>query len=487
MDAERPKHGPAWLPIAAFAAAVVLGGAFAAHTGFFNDDALITVRYAENLARGIGLVYNPGEQMLGTTTPLWALVLGAVAWSGRSAPAAATWLGVAAFGWTAAATVLVFRRRGAEAWLQCAAAGLVVTCGTLLLWAGSGMETSAYVATLATLVLLFEAERPVAFGFFAGVLVLLRIDGGLVLAAAAVIDVVRRKSATNVLRALPAFALVVVPWIVGATWFYGTPLSNSGFAKRLQVEDWGPFAPRYMEDLLQRGMLLPFALVGMAAALRKSEHALPAAAFGALTAGFALGGFPGCGWYYAAPTFLLVLCAADGLGHVVRALSGGTAPLRSPLALAAIAGAFVGTVRLPRDAHDQRVAQTHMERCHAKVGDWLREHAPPGASVAVDNIGYIGYRSQLRVVDMLGLIQPETVTHLAAGERDWAIRSQEPEFIAVWLRRGNSYKYLPPADWLDRRGYRIVYEAPVFPEYPQGQAYGVYSRMPLFPDPGGPR
>jgi hypothetical protein len=39
------------------------------------DDAYITFRYARNLAEGIGLVYNPCEHVLGTTTPLFSLVL----------------------------------------------------------------------------------------------------------------------------------------------------------------------------------------------------------------------------------------------------------------------------------------------------------------------------------------------------------------------------------------------------------------------------
>jgi len=39
------------------------------------DDAYITFRYANNLAAGLGLVYNPGEWVLGTTTPLYTLFL----------------------------------------------------------------------------------------------------------------------------------------------------------------------------------------------------------------------------------------------------------------------------------------------------------------------------------------------------------------------------------------------------------------------------
>ena len=39
------------------------------------DDPFITYRYAENLAQGKGFVYNPGERVLSTTTPLFTLLL----------------------------------------------------------------------------------------------------------------------------------------------------------------------------------------------------------------------------------------------------------------------------------------------------------------------------------------------------------------------------------------------------------------------------
>ena len=40
------------------------------------DDSYITFRYAANFAKGEGLVYNEGSEILGTTAPLYALVLG---------------------------------------------------------------------------------------------------------------------------------------------------------------------------------------------------------------------------------------------------------------------------------------------------------------------------------------------------------------------------------------------------------------------------
>ena len=39
------------------------------------DDFYITMRYADNIAGGKGWVFNPGERVLGTTTPLLTLLL----------------------------------------------------------------------------------------------------------------------------------------------------------------------------------------------------------------------------------------------------------------------------------------------------------------------------------------------------------------------------------------------------------------------------
>ena len=39
------------------------------------DDPYITYRYARNLAEGRGFIYNPDERVLGTTAPLYAMLL----------------------------------------------------------------------------------------------------------------------------------------------------------------------------------------------------------------------------------------------------------------------------------------------------------------------------------------------------------------------------------------------------------------------------
>ena len=52
--------------------------------GFSYDDAFITYRYAANLVAGRGLVFNPGEAVLGTTAPGWAVLLAAATRAGHA-------------------------------------------------------------------------------------------------------------------------------------------------------------------------------------------------------------------------------------------------------------------------------------------------------------------------------------------------------------------------------------------------------------------
>src|SRR5262245_1585269 len=264
MDGERPDSGPRWLPAAAFACAALVAAAFHLRTGFLNDDALITVRYADRLAHGAGFTYNDGERVLGTSTPLWTLVLAGASAIGLPPVAAATWLGVLAFGWTAAATALLLRDRGVLWWGQALGAALVATSPALLTWAGGGMETSAAVAALATFLWLYERGRWRALGFVGGAMLLLRPDLGLVLAAAAILETARAEPAKAPLSVLPGVATVVSPWIAGATWYFATPLPNSGFAKRLQADDWGPYLPALGAALWRVAPLLPAAAIGFA-------------------------------------------------------------------------------------------------------------------------------------------------------------------------------------------------------------------------------
>src|SRR5712691_4850324 len=88
MPAEPPDRSPSpeedrlWIGLAVGIALLAIFARFwmSWQTRSLGEDALITLRYAENIAAGHGFVYNPGERVLGSTTPLYTLLLALAAW-----------------------------------------------------------------------------------------------------------------------------------------------------------------------------------------------------------------------------------------------------------------------------------------------------------------------------------------------------------------------------------------------------------------------
>ena len=134
------------------------------------DDAYITFRYSQNFLSGNGLVYNPGEAVLGTTTPLYALLISLIAlfFRGSLAPYPQLALGINAFadGFTCLLLMKLARRLGFP------------KAGTIgaLLWALSpmsvtfaigGMETSFTILLLMGSLYMYSIHRPVATALLA--------------------------------------------------------------------------------------------------------------------------------------------------------------------------------------------------------------------------------------------------------------------------------------------------------------------------------
>src|SRR2546423_15171837 len=70
------------IPIAIAIFAIVIRIVLLRITHCTIEDAYITLRYADNIAHGYGFVYNHGERVLGTTTPLFTLILAFATWLG---------------------------------------------------------------------------------------------------------------------------------------------------------------------------------------------------------------------------------------------------------------------------------------------------------------------------------------------------------------------------------------------------------------------
>jgi hypothetical protein len=392
--------------------AVCLRLAFLAGTGFTNEDSYITLRYAENLAAGRGLVYNPGEHVLGVTTPLYALLLAGLLVCGLPALLIGKLLCIAADAW-----LILVLWRWLDALGERRAAWLVAVFLALndhfLRWTTSGMESALVTALGITAWRWLQAGRERRAGLALGVLFLLRWDS-LLLAGVALGEraiTLRRLP----IKPLALLFLVALPWLIVAICYYGTPIPTTMHAKAV-VYGWrfhGQLFPA-LGKLLMRfwgnplyGALSLCSLLGLWHALR--ERALASLRAPVLWSCLYWGAFlvsknllfP---WYLLPPLPIYGLLAALGLARLTERL-----PLALPKAVQVASVVFlaIGTAAfLQRSAREAQQIETNLR---IPLGLWLREHMKPNETVMLEPIGYIGYFSQRHVLDVIGLVSPQVL------------------------------------------------------------------------------
>jgi hypothetical protein len=484
--------------LAVLALLVRLGVALA--SGFQVDDAWITYRYAENLAAGEGFVYNPGERVYGTTTPLVTLLLALAARAGLPPPAASLALALVATG----ATVLLFaalagRRLGAP-WTVLLA-GLLAAAPSHVVWSVSGMETAVFVAFLAAAVVAYTSGRWTLLGLAAAGAFLTRIDAVVLLAAIGVTEALLRvrgagifgggserpgdpgsrpASIRELASAAVAFSLAVAPWLAFAGLYFGTVVPNAVWAKTGLYRGLSfDRVPHLLRGALDAGLApLPVevALTVLGAAVLLGRRGRLAVA-PIWLAGYAL--FLGLGQVHLHPWYLapfhpwLLVTWVFGLawvaGLLARAwerrnerqrlhLSGAPA-----LAVALAAVIVAGAASVPAALYEAQQRQGEYLRAHVAIGRLLAAHTRPGERVYAWDVGYVGALSGRPILDFQGIVSPEVVPYNRRGDYPGVLVGFRPEWAVVGLYSRAAQEIFRSPEV--RRLYREVYRnTPVGPE-----------------------
>jgi arabinofuranosyltransferase len=403
---------PRWALAAAALAALALG---VAGNGLV-DDAYIQFRYAENLAAGHGMVFNPGERIEGASGGIW---IGALALGPLVGVNAGVWGRVLSLALTGLATlvagVAVQRIAGARAGAY--GALLWAALPTNAMYAATGLETAAYGLMLWLSVLAATARRG-RVGWLAGAGVSALRPEGLVLGIAALpwIRKASRPLRVVVLGVLGGAATIALARLL----YFGAALPHSvtvkGFTAAAGVGD----GLRYLTRALLEWFPL---LVGVPVLWRKRHTLLPAiAAAGAWTVlVVARGGDWMPGSRYLLPLVALLVGAAavrarDRLGRwSAPALAAWGCLLLAPLPNPAV----VVPGRLWRAMETERVQSAWWEG----LGAFLHGAVPAGTTLATGPAGALPFASGLPTFDMYGLCS--VVTHANTvghpGHRLWGL------------------------------------------------------------------
>lgn len=452
------------------------------------DDAYITFRYAQNLVDGRGPVYNTGQRVLGTTTPLYTLILSGLAVVARSRDFPV--LAMLANAWAGCLSVVLLyqvgRRLSGQRLVGALAALLWAVAPYSVTFAIGGMETDVTISLILAAFLSHLTGRTRPMALFTALAFLARPDTLIATGPLFVDPFLARRHfpwrETGLALALP------LPWLVFATLYFGNPLPTSIGAKsaayrlpptadlvRLLQHYAAPFFE--FQVLPPLGVLLAFGLyVGLAAlggrqAFRNSPRSWPISLYPLAYAGtFALANPLLFRWYLSPPLpiyFLLILTGAwrvsgdlgGWLGRISKArrASGesatGTTGYLLPTLLALVAlGLTVNAWTLHPDHGPDRpapeMAWFRLELLYAHAADIVRAQAAEGSTLCAGDIGVLGYRTGLRILDTVGLVTPQAARFYPADpaiyEINYAIPADlvlalDPDYIVileVYGRRG---------------------------------------------------
>ena len=285
------------------------------YSNFTQDDAYISYRYARNISNGFGFVYNHGEWVLGTTTPLYTLILAAINFLTHVDIAKISSIVCTVCLWLSAGFLYELGKSKGK--------GFGITVALIYLTFPlfphfMGMESYFLLFLFIWGVWSYEKGLKFTTSIICGLLVLVRYEMSIFLGVLFIFDLIRNK---KIPFWLTPGMIPVLFWVIYSTVKFGNPIPLSATAKLLASKS--PFILGFIAYVYSFIVLNPiwFVVIGLFFIglisflfLRKfhSGYAL-LAVFGIvylIIAAFIAGSFP---WYYSPLIPLLSIFIAYGV------------------------------------------------------------------------------------------------------------------------------------------------------------------------------
>jgi len=412
------------------------------------DDPFITYRYAQNLANGLGFVYNQGSRVQSTTTPLFTIILAALYPFWADIPHLAIFLGAfslaigAIFLWELAQTL----QTPIVGW-----ASLLLFPTFPLLLPTLGSETPIYLAFCLGAFTFYSRRRYDVSAIFSALAVLSRPDGVLIplILAAHYLILIRQQIPW---RSILIFLILTLPWFIFAWGYFGSPIPATLAAKQQQgimyisqrfvpglltiVKQYSNHWYYWVEAILALSGIIFMVLRARAWVLFLTWTALYFIAYSLL-------GVSRYFWYYATlvPGFIVLI----GLG-LTTILYVGDQLLKQPdfkktmgqrfqlfLVIGLILFVFIGQGISVWQLHQRVDSRLPIYRA---VGEWINANTPKDAQIATLEVGIIGYYAQRHIVGFAGLLQPEVGNQLTFDSTYedaalWATENYQPDYLVL--------------------------------------------------------
>ncbi len=469
------------------------------------EDQLIVLRYARNLAEGNGLVYNAGERVMGFTTPLFTLLSGLfVALGGDHAPAWQNAFGLFCMLGTSAVAARLLVRVGAGPAAPLAVALITFNPAAAYNYLHVGMEVHLFALLFLLALDLDLSRRTVASSVVAALLFLTRPEGALLIVMLLAAN--WRRERRLPVRETGAWLATSAPWLVFATIYYGSPVPATLPAKagsflihtpqylrrvgEIYADAAGSVVATYSPALTGRPWawlpLAALAAAGIVELLRRGPSLWPLVAFPLVSvAGYGvLGAWAEFTWHYyplsvlgafvialgAHATISYLLSAALAAARRLRPTSQRTARLTMQAAALTLLAVGFPVLRSTYAQAHYRVEPNPRSEGLAGMGRALGERFDGGTSVLLDEIGHIGWRAEMRIIDQAGLVTPGLRYDVP---RHLVVERHRPDLLLLHNDAPARHGVRQTAAFPRNLGYRRVPNFPAAPGYRLWEFSGV--------------
>ena len=402
-----------------------------------TDDPYITYRYARNLVEGRGFIYNVGEQVLGTTAPLYALALALGGGVTDNYPLLSSILGGIGLG---VLSLLVYRVLALLREPLAGGIAAVLVVLNPLMGDALGFELNFFLALIFGAYLAYLTGRPNLAALLLGMGTLTRGDGLVPAGLIFLYDVWAQRRFPRIPALI--YGALVGGWSIYAIWSFGSPFPNTLAAKQFMGESglWRPYwygALRIAYLYLQQTpFYLFFGVVGVLGCVRlrgvDRRIWLILGWMGLIFAAYSALGVPSAANYFAALMPFLMIVSGLGVVQLQEVLLTRRPAWRRWAGLVTVA--LVAPLLVAAVTPTVKRVGTHPEPrywTYRETGEWLAVETLEGASVGLVEIGIVGYYSERPIVDICGLVSPAVGSHLAAGDVSWPIRTYRPDYVLL--------------------------------------------------------
>jgi hypothetical protein len=409
------------------------------------DDSFITFRYAQNILAGEGFVYNPGERVLGTTTPLYTLLmvgLGSLS-GGQKAPFPL--LALSANAIFDAVTCVMLYYLGKQ--LKHEFVGLA----TALIWAVApysvtfaigGMETSLYICLLTGSFLFYLRKNRTVTAFLGGLAITTRPDAVLLIGPMVLDYGIRLIKQKQFPRAdeLAAFFIPTLGWTIFSLCYFGSPFPHSVSAKLL-VYQLGPNAAliRFIQHYATPFLSSPFLPTAISITIGLFLFptlfiigARQAYKINAATISFAL--YPWIyflaftipnplifRWYLTPPLPAYILMILLGITQIIQAIFKTESTKKLSLILIVT---FIFILPIGNNLLNWSIQPDHgfnrpapemawykLELLYQQAAETVKPFINNHTVIAAGDVGALGYYTQAKILDTVGLNSEQSLNY----------------------------------------------------------------------------